>query len=748
MKTENNKEKNYSKIYREKLFLFVKDVKDAKVKGERTLYSLVLAKSEELDKLINNGDDDKKKLILFYLLKFSLYFIEENKFIKEDYFELNANKIHKAFYELLLNPTESQFENFIISFENLDYGSDIIFLICDNILSNVKSLAIDMYFRIALEKHFYSLKDYFDFPINPDRNNLILKLSNYFKIKYNKKEVTKVELTNLFAEKPKEQKIKKKNGNLLINKIKENEDIPIEDEKINDSKKEQKSKKSGKRRRNKKKKIIKEDEKENKKEDEKENKIEGEKENKIEDEKENKKEDEKENKKEDENEIANMKNNVPSSESNIQISEIIVKNNVKYEKFFNYLKDMNVLYESLGYKPPVLIHLIQNEGVINVDYLKYEKGSNSFIDHLYDNLENFLLKLSLNEINFDEGKYGYFCDKKNDYYLEGIFSIVDLDLLNEKISSDENFPKDNLMCPDENIARNAFKSRALSFEYYINNTILLYDLKVKERPRIIYFFKPIDEIEESNENTINDVNVDDTKYKIIEVDGVVLEKKNLFCNLDEKLFMIDQSYKFNVFEDKYKKKSIDNYVDNDAKNPLYNFTIEANTLCVIEIKNRFPPYSKSNSKKNENKNEHNKEMNSLDKGVPFYNMVKELIQKALIFRTLFTHLKYEIKQIKLILFYDTIHKYNYEGELIKAFNEVLDINDEKLIEMFQFQCIYIKPSYLAGGLIHLNNDLESLRSENISLKNQLNQTQEKVDFLQKQLNNLKEELKKKQDKKD
>ena len=55
-----------------------------------------------------------------------------------------------------------------------------------------------------------------------------------------------------------------------------------------------------------------------------------------------------------------MKNNVPSSESNIQISEIIVKNNVKYEKFFNYLKDMNVLYESLGYKPPVLIHLIQN----------------------------------------------------------------------------------------------------------------------------------------------------------------------------------------------------------------------------------------------------------------------------------------------------------------------------------------------------------------------------------------------------
>ena len=211
-------EKNYSKIYREKLFLFVKDTK---VNCKKTLYSLVLAKSEELDNELNNEPNNKTKLILFYLLKLSLYFIEENKFITEDYFELNANKIHKAFYELLLNPTESQFENFIISFENLDYGADFIFLICEKLFSNMKFLAIDMYFRIILEKHYDSLKDYFDFPINQNRNDLIKKLSEFSKIKDNKDKISNAELSNLFAEKSEKPAIKKFNDNVLNNEINE-----------------------------------------------------------------------------------------------------------------------------------------------------------------------------------------------------------------------------------------------------------------------------------------------------------------------------------------------------------------------------------------------------------------------------------------------------------------------------------------------------------------------------------------------
>ena len=48
---------------------------------------------------------------------------------------------------------------------------------------------------------------------------------------------------------------------------------------------------------------------------------------------------------------------------------------------------------------------------------------------------------------------------------------MDLKLLNEKKTIDINFSKDNFLFPDETITRNAFKSRILSFEYYINNLV-------------------------------------------------------------------------------------------------------------------------------------------------------------------------------------------------------------------------------------------------------------------------------------
>jgi hypothetical protein len=46
-----------------------------------------------------------------------------------------------------------------------------------------------------------------------------------------------------------------------------------------------------------------------------------------------------------------------------------------------------------------------------------------------------------------------------------LYSKIDLDLLFNKITADENFPKDNFIEPDIINAKNAFKSRALSFEY-------------------------------------------------------------------------------------------------------------------------------------------------------------------------------------------------------------------------------------------------------------------------------------------
>ena len=51
-------------------------------------------------------------------------------------------------------------------------------------------------------------------------------------------------------------------------------------------------------------------------------------------------------------------------------------------------------------------------------------------------------------------------------------------------------------------------------------------------------------------------------------------------------------------------------------------------------------------------------------------MLKGLVKNALAFKTIYEQKKYELKKIKLILFYDAIHKYNYENDLQNVMNEV------------------------------------------------------------------------------
>jgi len=96
MEVKNDVNINYSKKYRESLFLFVKD---AQVHGKKTLESLVISKSEEYDKKLKDDPNNPKVVILFSILKLSQYFIEGNQFIKDDYFNHNENKIYKAFYD-------------------------------------------------------------------------------------------------------------------------------------------------------------------------------------------------------------------------------------------------------------------------------------------------------------------------------------------------------------------------------------------------------------------------------------------------------------------------------------------------------------------------------------------------------------------------------------------------------------------------------------------------------------------------
>ena len=372
----------------------------------------------------------------------------------------------------------------------------------------------------------------------------------------------------------------------------------------------------------------------------------------------------------------------------------------------------------MEYDPPILNYLLKKNGVLDIKYLKYKRQKNNFIDHLYDNMENFLLKLSLNLIDFQDEKYGYYCEKKNNQYIEGLYAIVDLKLLEEKITSDINFPKDDFKNPNDDIARNAFKSRALSLEYYINNSFLLKDLKVKERPRVIYLFKSIDKIKKIDEkNNLNNLYIDannslekdDKEMGIIEVDGIILENNQIRIDLNEKIFIQDKCYNFSFFKNENdSNESIDCFVKSEPKQTIYNFILQPKTLCVIEVKNQFPP------------NEiYVKNKNIPNQGKAFNSIIKDLIDKAFVFKTIYEQKNYELNQIKLILFYDAIHKYNYEEELKKVMNEKFKKDNAKLLEKIQFQCIYVKASYLSGTYSSITNELEKLKSEIKALKEEL-----------------------------
>ena len=102
------------------------------------------------------------------------------------------------------NPTEEQHEKFLKSFEDLNYGFNNIYLICKKILPNpiFRDKTLDFFFRIILNEHFETLKENFSFKIKKDQKALIETPTQFNRIKYNNKEVTKEEILNLFKEEP------------------------------------------------------------------------------------------------------------------------------------------------------------------------------------------------------------------------------------------------------------------------------------------------------------------------------------------------------------------------------------------------------------------------------------------------------------------------------------------------------------------------------------------------------------------
>lgn len=184
------------------------------------LEQLIQLKIKELDK-----SEQEKDAYLSIILKLSLYFIKKNDFISDDYFCLIEKPIYKEFYIFFKNPTKFQQEKFLKSFENLKSGGDIIFMICNKFFEDKKNLSIfslDIFFRIVLKQNYELLKNRFVFPIIQDQKKLIIRLLKFVKIKYNKEEVNKKQIIELFKENPKDNSIEKQ------------EDLTINENKIED----------------------------------------------------------------------------------------------------------------------------------------------------------------------------------------------------------------------------------------------------------------------------------------------------------------------------------------------------------------------------------------------------------------------------------------------------------------------------------------------------------------------------------
>ena len=105
---------------------------------------------------------------------------------------------------------------------------------------------------------------------------------------------------------------------------------------------------------------------------------------------------------------------------------------------------------------------------------------------------------------------------------------------------------------------------------------------------------------------------------------------------------------------------------------------------------------------------------------------------------MFIQLKEQIDSIKLVLFYDAIHKINYQKELNKVMADLFNtVEDKKLPEMIEFQCIYIKSSYLAGGFFEPKREITKLKYKNDKLENLILDLKDQINLLKNEISILK-----------
>ena len=645
---------------------------------------------KELERLVNDGQNTSSRLTLeaklikkckeikphlcenekniydYFIINNSLFFIKGNEFITDSYFSLINNNIYKCFYELLLKPCQTQFEAFQIAFHNLEHGGDIIYLLSKKICHNLNMGEYDLFFSIIIKENAFRLEKLLhQMNITLKHEQIINKLKTFKKIKSNWSSVSLEDAYYFFLKAINNPQSIQNNEeiNLLFNKEDNNRD------------------KSNYR-----KDISTKNMKLN-------------------------------------NSIFN-ENSISLRSCNDQVSS--TKESINTNKFLEYLKKMKKIYENIC-PTPVLDYLIDNNGELKLEYFRYKEDKDSLVDHLYENLKHLIYKLKIGD--FTDETNGYFCykDESTNTYIESLYSKVELNLLFDKITFDQNFLRDDFMNPDKIKTKNAFKSQTLSFEFYINFIIINEKFKMKEWPRVIYPFKSLEAFTEKEEEKEKE-----KSNNLIEVNGVILEKKGYVLTLEKKAFILDKLYKFEEFTTINKQKAVEPYIEKDIN-------LVENEICIIEIKNQFLS-SINRTELSDGESSYSKIIVPNEKQpTSFYQIVKDMIKKSKIFKQLYDFKKEKVDKIRLLLFYDIIQKENYFEDLKRAFSDSFNQNDKSQF-LYEFQCIYIKSSYLAAGLFNqddkinflyymnktLNESFEKMKDENTKLKEDLNELKEKM----------------------
>ena len=229
----------------------------------------------------------------------------------------------------------------------------------------------------------------------------------------------------------------------------------------------------------------------------------------------------------------------PQINSKISKDNIIIdtkKDNKKQEnKFLKYLKETKKLYENIC-DVPVLDYLIENNGKLDIKYFRYKEDNDAIFDDIYSNLEELINHFNIDD--FIEDKQGYFCykDETTGLYVESLYSKINLNLLFNKIIFDNHFYK------------------YLIIEHFINNNVIIDKFKMKERPRVFYPFKSLNAILENKEKT-------DEKCNLVEVGGVILEKKGYDLSLEKNAFIINELYQSSEFMTFKNEKVFEPYLE-------------------------------------------------------------------------------------------------------------------------------------------------------------------------------------------